>query len=461
MEKLFDFIQTQYLVPQKARFANISKQATREGPILSYNVLDMQHKEILHVEAKGTKHIQVQITPIEVQVSEAAMEETKQDLIIAKKMFEEKISKTTLFFAWREGQEIVPEEFRKKEKPLNRLFLETQVLLFGIFIILSIFLFLITANFLLISVVFVVIQFVIVAFSAKIIARTAQWTITKKNPYIHILEYHLPLAENEQFKEEYPKEKLVAMKEEIYKEVIQKHGEIDCQNAGRILEKHGVHCESDNLVSKKVDVYGLVKKVADTFGYKVPKIIISNTTLPNAAASGPSPNQGVVLITTGLFVQLNQNEIESVLGHEFGHLKGRDPLILSGLLSIELLFRFNILLIIAPYLFTSFLFFIYFFAVYTLIFFIAKFFEYRADLVSAIKLGKPQILAEALEKIGFHRLLFERVPSFRVQEWLSLDSHPPIYFRVQQLKQLKDPEKIKWPLLNAIRDVISGFARSL
>jgi len=251
MEKLFDFIQTQYLVPQKARFANISKQATREGPILSYNVLDMQHKEILHVEAKGTKPIQVQITPIEVQVSEAAMEETKQDLIIAKKMFEEKISKTTLFFAWREGQEIVPEEFRKKEKPLNRLFLETQVLLFGIFIILSIFLFLITANFLLISVVFVVIQFVIVAFSAKIIARTAQWTITKKNPYIHILEYHLPLAENEQFKEEYPKEKLVAMKEEIYKEVIQKHGEIDCQNAGRILEKHGVHCESDNLESKK------------------------------------------------------------------------------------------------------------------------------------------------------------------------------------------------------------------
>jgi len=461
MEKLFDFIQTQYLVPQKARFANISKQATREGPMLSYNVLDRQRKEILHVEAKGTKPIQVQITPIEVQVSEAAMEETKQDLIIAKEMFEEKISKTTLFFAWREGQEIVPEEFRKKEKPLNRLFLETQVLLFGLFIVLSIFLFLITSSFLLISVVFVVIQFVIVAFSPKIIARTAQWTITEQDPYIHILEYHLPLAESEQFKEEYPKEKLVAIKEEIYKEVIQKHGEIDCQNAGSILEKHGVHCEADNLVSKKVDVYGLVKKVADAFGYKVPKIIISNTTLPNAAASGPSPSQGVVLITTGLFVQLNQDEIESVLGHEFGHLKGRDPLILSGLLSIELLFRFNILLRIAPYLFTSFLFFIYFFAVYTLISFIAKFFEYRADLVSAIKMGKPQVQAEALEKIGFHRLLFERVPSFRVQEWLSLDPHPPIYFRVQQLKQLKDPEKIKWPLLNAIRDVISGFARSL
>jgi heat shock protein HtpX len=461
MEKLFDFIQTQFLVPQKARFGNISKQTTPEGPNLSYSILDAKAQEILRVEVKGTKPIQVQITPVGVQVSEAVMEEAKQDLIIAKEMFEEKTKKTTLYFAWREGQEIIPEEFRKKEKPLNRLFLETQILLFGLFIVLSIILFLFTSSFLLISVVFVIIQFVIVAFSAKIIARTANWTITEKDPFIHILEYHLPLAENEQFKEEYPQEKLVAIKEEIYKDVIEKHGEIDCENAGRILEKHGVHCESDNLVSKKIDVYGLVKKIADSFGYKVPKIIISNTTLPNAAASGPSPSQGVVLITTGLFVHLNQKEIEGVLGHEFGHLRGRDPLILSALVSIELLFRFNVLIRIAPFLFTSFLFFIYFWAVYTLIFFIAKFFEYRADLVSGIVLGQPQILAGALEKIGFQRLLFERVPSFRVQEWLGLDPHPPIYFRVQQLEKLTNPEKIKHPLLKAIKDVTSGFAKSL
>jgi hypothetical protein len=39
--------------------------------------------------------------------------------------------------------------------------------------------------------------------------------------------------------------------------------------------------------------------------------------------------------------------------------------------------------------------------------------------------GKPQVLAKALEEIGFKRLLIERVPSYRIQEWVSLDPHPP------------------------------------
>jgi len=34
-----------------------------------------------------------------------------------------------------EGEEIVPEELKKQEKPFNRLFLETQILLFVLFIV--------------------------------------------------------------------------------------------------------------------------------------------------------------------------------------------------------------------------------------------------------------------------------------------------------------------------------------
>jgi heat shock protein HtpX len=183
--------------------------------------------------------------------------------------------------------------------------------------------------------------------------------------------------------------------------------------------------------------------------------------VPNAAASGPSPSRGVVLITTGILVQLEENEIMSVLGHEFGHLKGRDPLILFGLTSAEFLFRFYVLFPIFPFIFSSFLFFVYFWAVMVVIFFIAKFFEARADLVSAIKVGQPQVLADALEKIGFQRLLYERVPSFRLQEWLGLDAHPPIYFRVSRLEELKVPVRIKHPLIQSIRDVTSGFIKSL
>ena len=87
------------------------------------------------------------------------------------------------------------------------------------------------------------------------------------------------------------------------------------------------------MKAKKINVYELVKKVADRFGFQMPKIVVSNTMVPNAAASGPSPRRGLVLITTGLLVQLEEDEVVSVLGHEFGHLKGRDPLILFGLVS--------------------------------------------------------------------------------------------------------------------------------
>ena len=76
-------------------------------------------------------------------------------------------------------------------------------------------------------------------------------------------------------------------------------------------------------------------------------------------------------------------------------------------------------------------------ALLTLTYFIAKFFEARADLISAMVIGKPKLLADALEKIGFQRLLYERVPAFRVQEWLSMDPHPSIYFRIARAKSTR------------------------
>jgi heat shock protein HtpX len=192
----------------------------------------------------------------------------------------------------------------------------------------------------------------------------------------------------------------------------------------------------------------------------MPKIVVSNTVVPNAAASGPSPSRGVVLITTGLLEQLEDDEILSVLGHEFGHLKGRDPLLLYGLTGAEFLFRFYVLLPLFPVIFLSYLFIPYFWAVMVLIFFIAKFFEARADLVSAIVFGQPTVLAGALEKIGFKRLLYERAPSYRFQEWINWDPHPPIYFRVNRLEKLKVPVDVRHPLIQSAKDVVNGFRAS-
>ena len=159
-------------------------------------------------------------------------------------------------------------------------------------------------------------------------------------------------------------------------------------------------------------------------------------------------------------MQLDENELLGVLGHEFGHLRGRDPIILYGLVSAEFLFRFYVLFPLFPLIFSSFLFFAYFWAVMVLIFFIAKFFEARADLVSAMVVGNPQILAGSLEKIGFQRLLYERMPSYRIQEWIGLDPHPPIYFRVNRLAKFT-PSTVRYPLIQSMTDVIHGFVDTL
>lgn len=465
MEKLFDFIHSQYLLPQKQRFTNFSRQTTSEADYLSYIVTDPQGKQLLQVEAKSDEPIEVKITPIDPTVTKTMIEEAKQDIVIALQMFEENARKATLYFAWREGEEIVPEAFKKPEKSFNRLFLETQILFFIVFIVLGTVIFITLVSlypdaFWIAPLILIGIQFIFVFYSNNIIARSADWRITESNPIIHLLEFYLPVGEKTDVKQKYPREKLIAIKKEIYDEIISKGGQVDPEAAQKIFEKHGVPCQLENLKAKKVNVYELVKNIAGTFHFPIPKIVVSNTMVPNAAASGPSPSRGLVLITTGLLVQLEEDEITSVLGHEFGHLKGRDPLILYGLTSAEFLFRFYVLFPLFPLIFSSFLFFVYFWAVMVVIFFIAKFFEARADLVSAIMIGQPSVLAGSLEKIGFQRLLYERTPSFRVQEWLGLDPHPPIYFRVDRLEKLT-PEKIKHPLLQSIKDVMSGFIASL
>ena len=426
--------------------------------------MDSNGKKILSVRASGSEKIDVVIEPLSEPVSDAEVLRSKEDLEIAINAFEEQIRKNSLFFAWREGESIVPEAVTGKEnKSLRRIFLETQIILIAAFMSVGILLFLVIEQFdalyvPLVPIVLLAIQFIFVFYSNKIVARSADWHITERDPYIHILQYPLSTAMDDATKK-LSKKDLTQLKQEIYKITIAENGELDCGKAHDVFAKFGIDCKSEDLIARKVNVYDVVKRTADKFGYKVPEIIVSNTMLPNAAASGPSPSRGIVLITTGTFLQLSDEEIESVLGHEFGHLKGHDPLWLYGLSAIQYLFWFYIIFTLIRTS-STFLLIIYLWALLTLTYFVSKFFEARADLISAMVIGKPKVLADSLEKIGFQRLLYERVPSFRFQEWLSWDPHPPIYFRIARLRNLDDPSRIKHPLRQSAREVIRGFFSS-
>jgi heat shock protein HtpX len=90
------------------------------------------------------------------------------------------------------------------------------------------------------------------------------------------------------------------------------------------------------------------------------------------------------------------------------------------------------------------------------VFFIAKFFEARADMESAIKMGQPKVMASALRKIGYRRIQMERMSSSKIGKWFGLDPHPPISFRIDRLETMKDLSTIKYPFVQSVKDCIKA-----
>ncbi len=368
--------------------------------------------------------------------------------------YHENVRQSTLYFAWIEGENIIPEQPPNSRKKISdRLFgsnlLVVYIIFFGINIILFILLGLRLAIIAILG-----LQLSIVLLSDRIYTAGSNWNVTESNPYVHIMEYQLPIQEFQDFRKKFGKEVVIQMKKEIYDRTFAVGETPTCELGHEIFENYGFKCNPEYQLVKKVDVYDIVKTAADKFQLPMPKIVISNTMVPNAAATGPSPKRGLVLITTGLLVELEENEILSVLGHEMGHLKGRDPIVLFSIISITFILSYTILypiFLISPI--------IYIILILALVFFVAKFFETRADLVSAMKIGQPEVLAQSLRKIGFNRLQMERTSS-NILRWLSYDTHPPLYFRIERLEKLKTPVNVKHPLLRSAKDVFIGFKRS-
>lgn len=441
-------------------FTNIEERTADHGHILSITLHEPNRGWYITMEAMAQKPIGLRITYNDQAIPSLILERLREDLIIAVQMAEEEIRKRTLYFAWVRGKEMALERvLTQRRRDINKLFSSNMLMIYVIFIGLSILLFGIFGPYA--PIIMISLQFVFLLLSDRIIMRMGEWTITEENPRIYLLQYHIPTENYLEFMQRHGNE-LLKIKREIYERTLAVGEEIDCPSAEAVFLKYGVQCDPDSMSTKVVDVYRLVKSAAERFGLKIPKITVSNTMLPNAAASGPSPSHGVVLITTGLLVQLDDDEALAVIGHEMSHLNGRDPLVLFGMTALEYLLRVYFLWrlpIIGPII----IFFPYFYFMLAMgvIYFIAKFFEARADLESAIKMGQPKVLAEALRKIGFRRLPFERMPSYKLQSWMVWDPHPPISFRIERLEKLETPSEEKHPLIRSAKDVIDGFRKAM
>ncbi len=446
-----------YVLPPPWHFASIEEKVgggfslVLEEPLKGWQIV---------LEAVSEKPIQVTLAQNDPLIPQEVIDRIEEDFVIAIQIFEDEVRRTTLFFAWIEGAEPIAERTPTKRRgSLNRLFASNMLLINVIFLAASILLWPIFGSFA--PMVMIVAQFLFLFYSDKVVTMFGDWKVTQDNPNVHILEYYLPREEYWGFQKRFGA-RLMKMKEEIYASTRATGKEITCESAQEVFSKYGISCTPESMSVKMVDLYGLLKKASESFGLLIPRVVVSNTMMPNAAAVGLSPNRGVVLITTGLFVRLKEQEVLTIIGHELSHLRARDSLTLFALITSEYLARVYYLWQL-PVIGVFILFFPYLYLMFAMgaIYFIAKFLEARADLESAIEIGQPSILAEALRKIGYRRITFERVPSYRLRSWIGLDPHPPVSFRIERLEKLQTPIKVRHPLIQSIKDVIGGLRGSL
>ncbi len=91
-----------------------------------------------------------------------------------------------------------------------------------------------------------------------------------------------------------------------------------------VLKMYGAKQVSE---AEAPELYSIVRKLSQKAGLPMPKVYIIQSEQPNAFATGRSPKNGVVAVTTGIMRILSREELEGVIGHELAHIKHRDILI--------------------------------------------------------------------------------------------------------------------------------------
>ena len=77
------------------------------------------------------------------------------------------------------------------------------------------------------------------------------------------------------------------------------------------------------------ELHGMVDRLCALADMPKPVVAIADTALPNAFATGRSPERSVVCVTTGILQTLTAEELEGVLAHELSHVAHRDVLVMT------------------------------------------------------------------------------------------------------------------------------------
>ena len=218
-------------------------------------------------------------------------------------------------------------------------------------------------------------------------------------------------------------------------------------------------------------LHAIVDRLCALADMPKPKVGIAETDVPNAFATGRSPNHAVVCATRGILARLDEHELEGVLAHELSHVAHRDVAVMTFASGVGMLAG----------LLTRFMFYASLFTgggdedsqgfwaaeiaimlvsliVYAISFVLtralSRYRELAADRSGALLIGKPSYLASALVKISgemsripardlrkaeaFNAFFF--TPALAGGQGMSVanlfSTHPPLERRLAQLAEI-------------------------
>jgi heat shock protein HtpX len=216
------------------------------------------------------------------------------------------------------------------------------------------------------------------------------------------------------------------------------------------------------------ELYDIVERLAAKANLPKPRIAVMPTEIPNAFATGRSPQHAVVAVTSGLMHMLDEKEVEAVLAHELTHVKSRDVAVMT---------MASFFATIASFIVQNFFFFgggisgdrdrndstalmlVYLVSlvVWLLSFFLiralSRYREFAADRGSAYITGDPAQLSNALMKISG---IMQRVPARTQRQSEAMNAffiipvikgsaiaelfstHPSLEHRLAQLKKIEE-----------------------
>jgi heat shock protein HtpX len=77
------------------------------------------------------------------------------------------------------------------------------------------------------------------------------------------------------------------------------------------------------------ELHGMIDRLCALADMPKPRVGIADLPIPNAFATGRSPERAVVCVTTGIMGKLTPEELEAVLAHELSHVAHRDVLVMT------------------------------------------------------------------------------------------------------------------------------------